>query len=79
MDGNWYTVTVTDRNGKAKADYTVVLKDRNKNEATGETDKNGIVILPAAEHKAYIVGYDDGTFRPDGDMTRAEAAAILHG
>lgn len=77
VDGNWYTVTVTDRNGKAKADYTVVLKDRNKNEATGETDKNGIVILPAAEHKAYIVGYDDGTFRPDGDMTRAEAAAIF--
>ena len=27
-DGNWYTVTVTDRNGKAKADYTVILKDR---------------------------------------------------
>ena len=76
-DGNWYTVTVTDRNGKAKADYTVILKDRNNNEVTGKTDDNGIVILPATEHKAYIVGYEDGTFLPDGDMTRAEAATIF--
>ena len=76
-DGNWYTVTVTDRNGKAKADYTVILKDRENNEVTGKTDKDGIIILPAVEHKAYIVGYEDGTFQPDGDMTRAEAAAIF--
>ena len=76
-DGNWYTVTVTDRYGKAKADYTVILKDRNNNEVTGKTDDDGVVILPATEHKAYIVGYEDGTFRPDGDMTRAEAAAIF--
>lgn len=76
-DGNWYTVTVTDRNGKAKADYTVILKDREKNEVTGKTDKDGVIILPAVEHKAYIVGYEDGTFRPDSDMTRAEAAAIF--
>ena len=76
-DGNWYTVTVTDRNGKVKADYTVILKDRENNEVTGETDKDGVVILPTTEHKAYIVGYEDGTFQPDGDMTRAEAAAIF--
>ena len=76
-DGNWYTVTVTDRNGKAKADYTVILKDREKNEVTGKTDKDGVVILPATEHKSYIVGYEDGTFQPDGNMTRAEAAAIF--
>ena len=76
-DGNWYTITVTDRSGKAKADYTVILKDRENNEATGKTDKDGVIILPAAEHKAYIVGYEDGTFRPDSDMTRAEAAAIF--
>ena len=28
-------------------------------------------------HKAYIVGYEDGTFRPDGNITRAETSAIL--
>lgn len=74
---NWYTVTVTDRNGKAKADYTVALKDQENNEATGNTDKDGVIVLPAEEHNSYIVGYEDGTFRPDSDMTRAEAAAIF--
>ncbi len=75
-DNNYYTITVMS-NGKAKAGYTVVLKDKNGNEATGLTDDNGKLILPAAEHKAYIVGYDDGTFKPDNDMSRAEAAAIF--
>ena len=27
--------------------------------------------------KAYISGYEDGTFRPDNTITRAEAAAII--
>ncbi len=76
-DDNYYVITLTDRNGKPMTDYDVVLKDRNKNELTGETDKNGMLTLPAEEHEAYIVGYDDGTFRPDSDMTRAEAAAIF--
>lgn len=76
-DDNYYTITVTDRSNKAKADYTVVLKDKNGNEVKGTTDKNGVVTLPAAEHKAYIKGYTDGTFRPEGDMTRSEAAAIF--
>ncbi len=76
-DDNYYVITLTDRNGKPMADYDVVLKDRNKNELTGETDKNGMLTLPAEEHEAYIVGYEDGTFRPDSDMTRAEAAAIF--
>lgn len=35
--------------------------------------------LPVEEHihKAYLFGYPDNTIRPDGDMTRAEAAAML--
>lgn len=28
-------------------------------------------------NEAYIYGYEDGTFRPDGNMTRAEAIAML--
>ena len=77
LKDNNYTVTVKERNGKVKADYTVILKDKDKNQAEGKTDKNGVVSLPGIEHKAYIVGYPDGTFRPDGDMSRAEAAAIF--
>ena len=74
---NYYTVTVTDSKGAAKADTTVTLKDRKNGTATGATDKSGMLTLPATEHKAYIVGYDDGTFKPDSNMSRAEAAAIF--
>ena len=34
-------------------------------------------MLPGKKHSAYIFGYPDSTFRPDGDMTRSEAAAIF--
>ncbi len=76
-NGNFYTVTVTDNKGNAKENITVLLKDRNKGEATGATDKNGVVTLPGKTHTAYIFGYNDGTFRPDNNMSRAEAAAIF--
>ncbi|WP_215506673.1 S-layer homology domain-containing protein [Peptoniphilus sp. EMRHCC_23] len=33
--------------------------------------------IETAIHKAYIFGYEDSTFRPEGNMTRAEAAAML--
>ncbi|MDO4563673.1 MAG: S-layer homology domain-containing protein, partial [Clostridia bacterium] len=76
-EDNYYTITVTDNKGNAKADTSVTLKDKKNGTATGITDKNGVLTLPATEHKAYIFGYEDGTFRPNGDMTRAEAAAIF--
>ena len=76
-NGNFYTVTVTDNKGAAKENVTVLLKDKNKGEATGTTDKNGVVTLPGKMHTVYIFGYADGTFRPDNNMSRAEAAAIF--
>ena len=76
-NGNFYTVTVTDNKGNVKENVTVLLKDKNKGEATGTTDKNGVVTLPGKTHTAYIFGYEDGTFRPDNNMSRAEAAAIF--
>ena len=33
--------------------------------------------IKALKHKAYIFGYPDGTVRPNGEITRAEAAAML--
>lgn len=74
---NYYTIRATDSKGNAKADVAITLKDKKNNSANGTTDKNGMLILPATEHKAYIFGYDDGTFRPDNNMSRAEAAAIF--
>lgn len=75
-DDNYYTITVKS-SGKVKADYEVVLKDRSGNEVKGKTDANGVVMLPGKKHTAYIFGYPDSTFRPDGNMTRAEASAIF--
>ena len=75
-DDNYYEITVTS-GSKAKADYTIVLKDRNGNEITGVTNDEGKITLPGVEHTAYIFGYPDGTFRPNGNMTRSEAAAIF--
>lgn len=78
LDGsNYYTITITDRNSKAQQDIDVTLKDTKTNTANGVTDVNGQLILPAEEHKLYIVGYDDGEFKPENNMTRAEAAAIF--
>ena len=74
---NYYTIKATDNKGNAKAEISIVLKDKKNNTANGTTDKNGMLILPASEHKAYIFGYEDGTFRPDNNMSRAEAAAIF--
>ena len=74
---NYYTIEATDSKGNAKADVSIILKDKKNNSANGTTDKNGMLILPASEHKAYIFGYADGTFRPDNNMSRAEAAAIF--
>ena len=74
---NYYTIKVTDGKGNAKADVSIVLKDKKNNSANGTTDKNGMIILPATEHAAYIFGYEDGTFRPDNNMSRAEAVAIF--
>ena len=74
---NYYTIKATDNKGNAKAEISIVLKDKKNNTANGTTDKNGMLILPASEHKAYIFGYNDSTFRPDNNMSRAEAAAIF--
>ena len=74
---NYYTIKATDSKGNAKADVAIILKDKKNNSTNGTMDKNGMLILPASEHKAYIFGYADGTFRPDNNMSRAEAAAIF--
>ena len=74
---NYYTIKATDNKGNAKAEISIVLKDKKNNTANGTPDKNGMLILPGSKHKAYIMGYPDGSFRPDGDMSRAEAAAIF--
>ncbi len=48
---------------------------------SGDEQNNGVKLLPQGEERkeytAFIKGYDDGTFRPGGTMTRAEAVTIV--
>ena len=76
-DGNFVTVKVTDNRGAIKENIKVTVTDNGNRTATGYTDKNGAVILPGKLHTAYIEGYPGGYFKPDENMTRAEAAAIF--
>lgn len=76
LDDNYYTITVTDNKGKTTAGIDVTLKDKN-NSVSGATDANGQLIMPANTHNSYVVGYEDGAFKPENNMTRAEAAAIF--
>ena len=45
----------------------------NSSELNKNLPKNRVTSISMA----YIFGYEDGTFRPDGSITRAEAAAML--
>ena len=36
-----------------------------------------VVEPPRYDHEPYMTGYEDGTFRPDNNITRAETAAII--
>ena len=87
------SVTVTDnKNGKAtkttdsNGKITVPVKSSGGSSSSGRSSGGGGGVSLATvksnttaseEHKAYIYGYEDGTFRPDKNMTRAEAAAIF--
>ena len=42
------------------------------------TPKEKVVRFNTADHFAYVNGYPDGTVQPNGNITRAEVAAILY-
>ena len=46
-------------------------------ETTGSTAADASDWLNTEDHYAYIVGYEDGTVRPEGYLTRAEVATIF--
>lgn len=80
-EDNRITVTVTDQKREPQESQTVTVKGDLGQKETGETDENGKLTVPAVVeseyHGAYVVGYTDGTFGPDRDMTRSEAATIF--
>ena len=80
-EDNRITVTVTDQKREPQEGLTAIIKGDLGQKETGETDENGKLTVSAVVeseyHGAYVVGYTDGTFGPDRDMTRSEAATIF--
>jgi uncharacterized repeat protein (TIGR02543 family) len=71
-----------------RAEFAVMLMNALKTEGAGaaltftDTAKIGSWAQRAvarAVHAGIINGYEDGTFRPDGEITRAELAAMIAG
>ena len=82
-----YTYKVVRSDGGKTLSNTAVAKDDNG--TTGEATEEVVVkrpssggdveppVLDTENHYGYIVGYDDGTVRPNGKITRAEVATIF--
>ena len=83
--GDKITATQTE-DGKKPASAEATVKGRDSGGIIG-----GTLVIPTipttpsvekpkhetAIHKLYINGYENGSFKPEGNMTRAEAAAML--
>lgn len=80
-ENNRITVIVTDNEKKPLEDKNVTVKGDLGQSAAGKTDEDGTLTVPAVtvseKHGVYIYGYPDGTFGPERNMTRSEAAAIF--
>ena len=78
---NRIQIIVTDNTKKPVADMDASIKSDNDGTVTGKTDEDGSMIAPAItvieKHTAIFVGYPDGTFGAERNMTRSEAAAIF--
>lgn len=75
------TVLVTDNKRKPQEGMTVTVKSDLGGRESGKTDEAGKLTVPGITeteyHGAYIVGYTNGTFGPEKNMSRSEAAAIF--
>ncbi len=80
-ENNRITVTVTDHRKTPQEGLSVTVKGDLGQSASGVTDEDGKVAVPSVakveRHTAYVVGYTDGTFGPERNMSRSEAAAIF--
>ena len=80
-ENNRITVTVTDHRKTPQEGLSVTVKGDLGQSASGVTDEDGKAAVPSVakteRHTAYVVGYTDGTFGPERNMSRSEAAAIF--
>ena len=57
---------------------TVVYTRKRSTSSGGTTVVSNPLKFNTKDHFAYVEGYPDGTVRPEGNITRAEVAAILY-
>ena len=80
-ENNRITVTVTDNKKNPQEDMTIIVESDLGRKENGKTDKDGKLTVPPVyeteHHAAYVLGYPDGSFKPENSMTRAEAATIF--
>ncbi|WP_376745669.1 InlB B-repeat-containing protein [Paenibacillus sedimenti] len=69
------TYTYVQPNGTAKINATFKALDKAPAPAT---DTGVFKLLNTMEHLAYLSGYEDGTFRSDASVTRAEVAQMFY-
>lgn len=74
-DGN-FTVYLN-RGLKPGERIKVIAEESTKKENTTTYTVASFVPKATVTHKAYIAGYPDGSFRPQGNVTRAEAAQMF--
>lgn len=75
-----YTTTSTGASGVIEADKTAFAAFTNTKDSPYEPEPGGDDDDPKLntdDHYSYIIGYEDGTLRPCGELTRGEAATIF--
>ena len=86
-----FEISVFERDGNVKIGFSDVKKDGKEYNEQGFVFTNSYVhrhfipvnpkpskpTLNTGDHYAYVMGYPDGTVRPNGSITRAEVSTIL--
>lgn len=77
-DTNTYTYEfIVDNEGKINIDTPITCTFTNKYTKRHSAATPSKPTLNTGDHYAYVMGYPDGTVRPNGSITRAEVSAIL--
>ena len=72
------TLTVFDRELTSSDGVLVIKAEKAADDPTEPSDTPTGPVLDNETHAAYLQGYEDGTVRPNGEITRAEASVILY-
>lgn len=60
------------------AEDSQAVDDEDSDTEADQTDQEWTQLLNLDDHSSYISGYENGFFRPNGNLTRAETAVMLY-